>query len=55
LSSRTKRSEVKDLHLFFASQPVRSAFGYHAAMHQGSYFTYVMASRSRTLPAEARI
>jgi putative endonuclease len=40
---------VTDLHLFFPSQPVRSAFDYHTAMHEGSYFTYIMASRSRTL------
>ena len=40
---------MKDLHLFFASQPVNSTIGYHAAMHEGNYFTYIMASRSRTL------
>ena len=40
---------VKDLHLFFASQPVFVSPSYDSAMQEESYCTYMMASRSRTL------
>ena len=39
---------VKDPHLFLASRPVLFRVDYHAAVHEGSYFTYIMASQSRT-------
>lgn len=35
--------------MFFASQPVLFRVVYHSPIHEGSYFTYIMASRSRTL------
>ncbi len=38
----------KDLHLFFTSQP-NPMLWLRAGMHEGSYCTYIMASRSRTL------
>ena len=35
--------------LFFASQPTKPRADYDVPMHEHSYFTYIMASRSHTL------
>jgi putative endonuclease len=45
--NRAQRSEGSAFVLCVTA--TAAAFGYHAAMHEGSYFTYIMASRSRTL------
>jgi hypothetical protein len=42
-------SVAKHLRLLFKSQPVDLSDRYYARMHEGSYFTYIMASRSHTL------
>src|ERR1035438_3949512 len=42
-------SAAKDLRLFFPSQPMQPRANRMPSMHEHSYFTYIMASRSHTL------
>ena len=44
---RNDRSEGSASVFCVTAEPI--LHGYDAAMHEGSYFTYIMASRSRTL------